>query len=78
MTALKSFENGAKLERNAFQFENLIFYQISGPIKVKCQSEDSLILSITSTFKMILSDRGLDRRIQEMGLGNNMIQGIFS
>ena len=27
---------------------------------------------------MILSDRGLDRRIQEMGLGNNMIQGIFS
>ena len=27
---------------------------------------------------MILSDRGIDRRIQEMGLGNNMIQGIFS
>ena len=42
------------------------------------QSEDSLILSIMSTFKMILSDRGLDRRIQEMGLGKNMIQGILS
>ena len=27
---------------------------------------------------MILSDRGLDRHIQEMGLGNNMIQRIFS
>ena len=27
---------------------------------------------------MILSHRGLDRRIQQMGLGNNMIQGIFS
>ena len=30
VTALKSFENGAKLERNAFQFENFIVYQISG------------------------------------------------
>ena len=48
------------------------------PIKVKRQSEDSSILPITSTFKIILSDRGLDRRIKEMGLGNNMIQGIFS
>ena len=27
---------------------------------------------------MILSNRGLDRRIQEMGLGNNMLQGLFS
>ena len=27
---------------------------------------------------MILSDRGLDRHIQEMGLGNHMIQGLFS
>ena len=38
-------------------------------VKVKT---DLLILSITSTFKMILPDRGLDRRIQEMGLGNNI------
>ena len=30
VTALKSFENGAKLKRNAFQFENLIVYQIFG------------------------------------------------
>ena len=37
-----------------------------------------LILSITSNSKLILSARGLNRRIQEMGLGNNMLQGLFS
>ena len=30
MTALKSFENGAKLKRNAFQCENLIVYHLFG------------------------------------------------
>ena len=44
VTALKSFENGAKLKRNAFQFENFIVPVIYlGPIKVQCQSEDSFI-----------------------------------
>ena len=45
MTALKSFENGAKLKRNAFQFETKPSLSIKylGPIKVKRQSEDSFI-----------------------------------
>ena len=45
VTASKSFENGAKLKRNAFQFETKTSLSIKylGPIKVKCQSEDSFI-----------------------------------
>ena len=45
MTALKSFENGAKLKWNAFQVETKTPLSIKylGPIKVKCQSEDSFI-----------------------------------
>ena len=45
MTTLKSFENGAKLKRNAFQFETKtsLSTKYLGPIKVKCQSEDSFI-----------------------------------
>ena len=63
-----------------FSLKTSLSIKYLGPIKVKCQNKVKthlLILSITSTFKMILSDSGLDRRIQEMGLGNNMIQGIF-
>ena len=45
VTVLKSFENGAKLKPNAFQFETKTSLSIKylGPIKVKCQSEDSFI-----------------------------------
>ena len=49
VTASKSFENGAKLKRNAFQSETNTSLSLKysgaelGPIKVKCQSEDSFI-----------------------------------
>ena len=76
VTALKSLENSAKLKWNAFQFENLKYL---GPININVKVKTHLlILSIMSTSKMILSDRGLNRRIQEMGLGNNIIKGFFS
>ena len=45
VTVLKSFDNGAKLKPNAFHFETKTSMSIKylGPIKVKCQSEDSFI-----------------------------------
>ena len=62
-----------------FSLKTSLSIKYLGPIKVKCQSEDSFIDFVHNVnFQMILSDSGLDRRIQEMGLGNNMIQGIFS
>ena len=59
VTASKSFENGAKLEQNAFQFETKTPLSIKylGPIKVKLSVKVKThlsILSITSTSKMIL------------------------
>ena len=67
VTALKSFENGAKLKLNAFQFETKTSLSIKylGPIKVKCQSENSFtdfVHNVNSP--KWLSDRDLDRRIQ--------------
>ena len=57
VTALKSFKNGTKLKRNAFQFEMKMLLSIKylGPIKVKVKVKTHLlILSIMSTSKMVL------------------------
>ena len=75
MTALRSFENGAKLfKRNDFQFETKTSSSIKflGPIKVKCQSEDSFIDFVHNV------NLQNDPLIQgESGVGHKMLQGLF-
>ena len=81
VTALQSFENGAKLKRNVFQFDRKPHFLSNtwGLLKLSVKVKTHLfILSITSTSKMILLSWSRSPYPGQMGPGHNILQGLFS